>query len=139
MPRSWFARFTLLLGLGLIVAFVSTVPILGQDPDPKLENKGSPETVLGYVRDVGCLMRHPDVLKPTNDCALMCAKVGSPLVVASKNGALYTPISTSIPDASQRARLMPLVGKYVRVQGRVFERAGMKAIAIEQIETVVDH
>jgi hypothetical protein len=139
MPRSWFARFTLLLGLGLIVAFVSTVPILGQDPDPKLENKGSPETVLGYVRDVGCLMRHPDVLKPTNDCALMCAKVGSPLVVASKNGALYTPISTSIPDASQRARLMPLVGKYVRVQGRVFERAGMKAIAIEQIETVADH
>jgi hypothetical protein len=138
MPRSWFDRFTLMLALGLIAALVGTAPVMGQDPDPKLENKGTPETVLGYVRDVGCLMRHPDVLKPNNDCAAMCAKVGSPLVVASKNGTLYTPISTSIPDASQRARLMPLVGKYVSVQGRVFERAGMKAIAIEQIEAVPD-
>jgi hypothetical protein len=57
---------------------------------------------------------------------------------AAKSGALYTPISATIPDTSQRARLMPLVGKYVRARGRVFERASMKAIALEQIDIVDD-
>jgi hypothetical protein len=135
MRRSLIVRSILGAGFGL---FVTVVSASGQNPDPKLENKGTPETVLGYVRDVGCLMRHPDVLKPTNDCAVMCAKAGSPLVIAAKNGALFTPISSAIPDSSLRPRLMPFVGKYVRVRGRVFERAGMKAIAIEQIEAVAD-
>ena len=122
-------------GLGLFSAIGSAS---GQDPDPKLENKGTPETVLGYVRDIGCLMRHPDVLKPTNDCAVQCAKAGSPLVVAAKNGTLYLTISPTIPDSSQHAKLMPYVGKFVRARGRVFERAGIKAIAIDQIDAVSD-
>src|SRR5262249_22000353 len=105
-------------------------------PDPKLENKGTPATVLGYVRDVGCLMRHPDVLKPNNDCALMCAKAGSPLVIAAKDGTLYTPISPTIPDTNMRPKLMSLFGKYVRATGRVFERAGMKSLAIDKLEAV---
>jgi hypothetical protein len=110
--------------------------VAAQDPDPKLENKGTPATVLGYVRDICCLMRHPDVLKPVNDCAVMCAKAGSPLVVAAKDGALYLTISPAIPDSAQHTRLMPYVGQYVRARGRVFERAGVKAIAIDQIEKV---
>ena len=117
---------------------MGSAAIAGQDPDPKLENKGTPATVIGYVRDIGCLMRHPDVLKPTNDCAVMCAKAGSPLVVAAKDGTLYLTISPTIPDSSQHARLMPYVGQYVRAKGRVFERAGVKAIAIDQIEKADD-
>ncbi len=138
MRRSLIVRSILTASLALAIAGLAVVAASGQDPDPKLENKGTPGTVLGYVRDVGCLMRHPDVLKPVNDCAVMCAKAGSPLVIAAKDGALYTPISPTIPDTSQRARLMPLVGKYVRVRGRLFERAGMKTIAIEEIEAAAD-
>ena len=107
-------------------------------PDPKLENPGAPATVLGYVRDAACLMRHPDVTKPANDCALMCIKQGATIVIATKAGDLYTPIATEIPDSSQREKLMPYVAKYVRAQGRVFERGGMKTIAIERIEVVPD-
>jgi hypothetical protein len=125
------SRFMLVVGLGL---FAVIAPARAQDPDPKLENKGTAATVSGYVRDVGCLMRHPDVLKPNNDCAVMCVKAGSPIVIATASGELYTPISPSIPDTAQRTRLMPFVGKFVRARGRVFERAGMKAIAIEQID-----
>jgi len=127
----------LVCGLGLSFT-IATASAAGQDPDPKLENKGTPATVVGYVRDIGCLMRHPDVLKPTNDCAVQCAKVGSPLVVAAKDGTLYLTISPTIPDSSQHARLMPYVGKYVRARGRIFERAGIKAIAIDQIENAAD-
>src|SRR5215467_7697874 len=43
-------------------------------------NKSIRVTVRGYVRDVACLMKYNAALKPTNDCALMCARTGSPLV-----------------------------------------------------------
>jgi hypothetical protein len=39
-----------------------------------------------------------------------------------------------MPDIDQREKLMPFLGKYVRVAGQVFERAGTHAIAIKQIE-----
>jgi hypothetical protein len=121
----------------LLVLTLAVVPIYGgQDPDK--ENKGAPATVHGYVRDAACLMRHPDVIKPTNDCALMCIKEGAAIVIATKEGDLYTPIGPEIPDKSQRERLMPYVAKYVRAKGRVFERSGMKTISIEQIDVVPD-
>jgi hypothetical protein len=131
--RSLLIRSLLGASLGLTLA---SAPARGQDPN--LENKGTPETVLGYVRDAACLMRHPDVVKPTNDCALMCIKEGAAIVIATKKGELYTPIGPEIPDASQREKLMPYVAKYVRAKGRVFERGGMKAIAIDTIEVVPD-
>jgi hypothetical protein len=120
---------------GLLVA-LALAPAHGQDPNH--ENKGTPATVLGYVRDAACLMRHPDVTKPANDCALMCIKQGAAIVIATKGGDLYTPIATEIPDSSQREKLMPFVAKYVRATGRTFERGGMKTIAIEQIDVVAD-
>jgi hypothetical protein len=119
-----------------LVLMLAGVPAHGQDPNK--ENKGTSATVLGYVRDAACLMRHPDVTKPTNDCALMCIKEGAAIVIATKDGELYTPIGPEIPDTSQREKLMPYVAKYVRAKGRVFERGGMRTIAIEQIDVVPD-
>jgi hypothetical protein len=123
----------------IVLALMVSLPLLttrawGQNP--ALENKGKQQTIAGYMRDVAYLMRHPDVLKPSNDCAVMCARDGSPLVIASKTGELYLPISSTIPDQSLKERLTPLVGKYVRATGRVFQRSGMQAIAIEHIEAV---
>ncbi|MBV9182672.1 MAG: hypothetical protein JO356_15275 [Acidobacteria bacterium] len=122
---------------GFVLAMAVLLPalnpaVLGQDP--KLENRGKEAVIMGYVRDAACLMRHPDVLKPANECARMCARAGSPLIIATKTGGLYMPISATIPDKSQTDRLMPFVGKYVRVSGRVFERSGLQAIAITEIE-----
>ncbi len=122
---------TLVLFLFLQPTLTSTTQ--AQDVDPNKENKGKTMTIHGYVRDVACLMRHPDALKPTNECALECAKGGSPIFIVTKDGALYLPISATIPDTSQHARLMPFVGKYVEAKGLVFERAGLKAIDIHDI------
>src|SRR6202043_2579089 len=115
--RKRISRATMLvLLLALQIAAISTAR--AQDVDPKKENKGKPMTIRGYVRDVACLMRHPDALKPTNECALECAKGGSPMFIVSKEGALYLPISRSLPDTSQQRRLMPFVGKYVEAKGQ---------------------
>jgi hypothetical protein len=117
--------------LAFEITFVSTART--QVVDPAKENKGKPVTIHGYARDVACLMRHPDALKPTNECALECARTGSPIFIVTKDGALYLPISGTLPDTSQQKRLMPFVGKYVEASGQVFERAGLKAIDIHDI------
>jgi hypothetical protein len=38
-----------------------------------------------------------------------------------------------MPDADQRSRLIPFVGKYVKVSGTVYERKGTRAVAIASV------
>jgi hypothetical protein len=101
-------------------------------------SKSTRVTIRGYVRDIACLMKFNEALKPTNDCALMCARAGSPLVIITKKDVIYTPISQSIPDVSQRETLMPFVGDYVEITGDLYERSGIKAIVIDKIQTADD-
>jgi hypothetical protein len=69
-------------------------------------------------------------------CALECVRAGSPVAILTKDGDLYLPISDKMPDYDQRQKLMPFVGKYVRVSGIVFERSGTHAIVITEIKEV---
>lgn len=98
-------------------------------------NKSADATIEGLVRDISCPLQ--DKQSTTTDfnlkCALQCAKNGAPLIILSKDGVIYTPISDSMPDKDQRQRLMSFVGKYVKVTGQVFERTGTHAIIINRI------
>ncbi len=100
------------------------------------EYNGKPATIEGYLRDTACLFRVPTVTKAENDCMEMCVKNGAPLGIVAKDGTLYHPISGSLPDKSVRERLVPYAGKFVRAKGRVFERGGSHAIAIEKLEVI---
>ena len=90
------------------------------------------------MRDIACPIENPEATATTFNflCALDCAKQGSPLIILSKQGVIYIPISNEMPDKSQRQRLMPHLGKWVRVTGHVYMRGGTHAIAIESIEEV---
>jgi hypothetical protein len=101
-------------------------------------NQSMKVTVHGYVRDLAWLMKFNEALKPTNDCALMCARAGSPLIIVTNKNVIYTPISESIPDVSQREKLMPFVGEYIEVNGDFYERSGIKAIVIRKIQKADD-
>jgi hypothetical protein len=101
-------------------------------------NQSTKVTIHGYVRDLACLMKFNEALKPTNDCALMCARAGSPLVIVTPENVIYTPISESIPDVSQREKLMPFVGEYVDVTGDLYVRSGIKAIVIKKLQKADD-
>ena len=46
---------------------------------------------------------------------------------------MYLPIADKMPDYSQRQKLMPFVGKYVRVNGIAFERNRTHTIVITEI------
>ena len=97
-------------------------------------------TIEGLVRDIACPIQNKEATatKFNLKCAQDCARLGSPLIVLTPDGTVYTPISDTMPDQDQRGRLMPLLGKYVRVKGQVYERAGSHAIAIQQIEEMKD-
>jgi hypothetical protein len=107
---------------------------------PTGEADGTPGVVTGYVRDVACLLRNPKggaaVSPLTQDCLRKCVRGGSPIGILSEDGVLYTPVSDVIPDTSVRNAMLPYAGKYVRAKGRLFERGGLHAIAIEKIEII---
>jgi hypothetical protein len=100
----------------------------------------SKATIEGLVRDIACPIQNLEA-KATEfnlQCALACARHGSPLIIQTEDGELYIPISDSMPDTDRREKLMPFVGKYVRASGTVFERKGTRAIAIGEIKEMKD-
>jgi hypothetical protein len=93
-------------------------------------------TIEGLVRDIACPIQNLDgnATHLSMECAQACVRAGSPLAILTKDGELYLPISDKMPDYDQRQKLMPFVGKYVRVDGIAFERSGTHAIVIMEIK-----
>jgi hypothetical protein len=88
---------------------------------PTARAEGKLTTVKGYVIDSACAFVK-DLKKPiSSECALACAKAGSPLVILADDGVIYWPISAEVPAAGQNERLMPFAGQKVTVSGRVYQ------------------
>jgi predicted lipoprotein with Yx(FWY)xxD motif len=91
-------------------------------------------TVKGYVLDSACAFTK-NLDKPiSSDCALSCAKAGSPLVILSEDGKIYLPISKEMPAKGQNGILMKWAGQKVMATGSVYQRSGSHAIVIEKVE-----
>lgn len=96
-------------------------------------------TIVGYVRDSGCVHRFHEVIKPLpNGCVEACVRGGSPLVVLTKDEQVYHPISAEMPDVDVRQKLLPFVGKLVKITGHLYSRGGSNAISLEQIEEIME-
>jgi hypothetical protein len=94
-------------------------------------------SIVGYVRDSGCVHRFHEVVKPLhNGCLEACVKAGSPLLILTRDEEVYHPVSAQMPDVDVRPKLLPFAGKLVKVTGKVYERGGSKAIMLERIEEV---
>ena len=117
----------------IFVILLATAFAIGSALAGSAETKS--DTVKGYVVDSACAFVK-NVKKPMGggQCAMECAKAGSPLVILTDDGTIYWPISESMPATGQNQRLMEFAGKRVAAQGKVFERGGSHAIAIEKIE-----
>ena len=92
-------------------------------------------TVKGYVLDSACAYTK-NLEKPiSSDCAVSCAKAGSPLVILAEDGKIYLPISKEMPAKGQNGTLLKWAGQKVMATGSVYERSGSHAIVIEKIES----
>ena len=109
-------------------------------PQPEAQSHESKATIEGPVRAVACPIQNLEATAThlSMKCLVACARKGSPLVILTKDGELYLPISDKMPDTDQRPRLMPFLGKYVQVGGTVYERRGTHAIAIDEIKELKD-
>jgi DNA/RNA endonuclease YhcR with UshA esterase domain len=97
-------------------------------------------TIEGLVRDIACPVQNLEATAThyNKKCLLACARKGSPLIILTKDGDLYLPMSDQMPDADEQQKLMPFLGKYVQVTGTVYERKGTHAIAISEIKELKD-
>ena len=132
---SRFLSICLLAGCGIVSVLAAS------DSPPRTSMAGdranaSEATIEGLVRDVACPIQNLDgtATDLSLKCVRECIRGGSPLVILTKDGYLYFPISDKMPDTDQRQELMPFVGKYVRASGTVFERTGTHAIVITEIK-----
>jgi hypothetical protein len=124
-------RTARLISVGTLVLVLITVVIplvLSAQPS------GRAATVKGYVLDSACAFTK-NLSKPvSSDCAVACAKAGSPMVILADDGTLYWPISATTPATGQNDRLMQFAGQKVSAQGTVYAKGGSHAIVIEKIE-----
>lgn len=119
-------RFTKLPGKVIAVVLLA-VGVVGAADGPAV-------TVKGYVLDSACAFTK-DLKKPiSSQCAVACAKAGSPLVILAEDGTIYWPIADTTPASGQNAKLLPFAGEKVVARGKVYERGGSKAMVIEKIE-----
>ena len=95
---------------------------------------GKVATIKGYVFDSSCTFTK-DLKKPVSpECAVACAKAGSPLVIQTASGVIYLPIAGNQPASGQNDKLMPYAGQMVTVTGTVYMKGGTHAIVIDKIE-----
>jgi hypothetical protein len=118
------------------IVFLTVGILFAQEPNTK---EPSPVSIIGYVRDSGCVYRFHEVVKPLpNGCVEACARGGSALVVLTKDEHVYHPISAEMPDVDVRPKLLPFLGKLVKVTGHVYNRGGADAISLEHIQEVAE-
>lgn len=91
-------------------------------------------TVKGYVLDSACAFTKSLKKPVSSECAIACAKNGSPLVILTPAGTIYWPIADTTPSSSQNDKLLPFAGQKVTVTGKVFMRGGSTAIVISKVE-----
>jgi len=115
-----------------LILFAAAVTLAQQST-----KKEAPASIVGYLRDSGCVHRFREVVKPLpNGCVEACVRAGSPLLVLTKDEQVYHPISPEMPDVDVRQKLLPFVGKLIKITGHVYTRGGSNAISLEQIEEV---
>jgi len=128
------------LGLCLLVcSCLTSIFALSQAANDKPKTDApaheSKATIEDLVRDIACPIQNLEATATHLSMKYLreCARNGSPLVILTKDGELYLPISDKMPDTDQRQTLMPFLGKYVQATGTVYERKGTHAIVINDI------
>ncbi len=121
------------MNLQRIIAPFALVAILIAAAAASISAAEQSATIKGYVLDSACAFTK-NLKKPISaECAVSCAKAGSPLVILADDGAIYWPISDTMPAAGQNDRLLEFAGKKVSITGKVFSRGGSHAVVIKEI------
>lgn len=95
--------------------------------------QGAKTTISGWVIDSACAFTKGLDKPISKQCAVACAKKGSPLVIMRNDGTIFLPVSDKIRATAQNQKLLPYAGQHVTVTGKEYMRAGTHALVIETI------
>lgn len=96
---------------------------------------GKAVQITGLVVDTACFVGHDSSGPKHAKCAGTCARAGNALAIYDEAAkTLYLPVS--LDHKNPNAKLMEFIEKKVKVSGRVMEKAGLKGIAIENVEAL---
>jgi hypothetical protein len=96
---------------------------------------GKAAQITGLVVDIACFVGHDSSGPKHAKCAEACARAGNPLAIYDEaTKTLYLPIS--LDHKNPNTKLMKYIETKVKVTGAIMEKAGLKGIAIEKVETV---
>ncbi|HUE52376.1 MAG TPA: hypothetical protein VMO80_08550 [Terriglobales bacterium] len=119
-------KFTAITSKSILVVLLATAACVSAADSATV-------TVKGYVLDSACAFTK-GLSKPiSKQCATSCANAGSQLVILADDGTIYWPIADTTPSSGQNPKLLPFAGDKVTASGKIYERGGSKAIAIEKI------
>jgi hypothetical protein len=119
--------------IGCSILLFASAAVLAAD-----KGNAASVTVKGFVLDSACAFTKSLDKPVSSECAVACAKAGSPLVILADDGTIYWPIADTTPAPGQNARLLPVAGRKVIATGKVYQRGGSHAIVIETIEPQAD-
>ncbi len=119
-----------------LFAQVTALVALAAAPGMLLEAQQKSVTVEGYVLDSACAFTKSLEKPISRECALACAKNGSPLVILTSEGNIYWPIDEKTPAEGQNGRLTAYAGNRVKATGKLYDRGGSHALVIEKIEAL---
>ena len=117
-------RFTAMLLTGLAIVCLSWAS----------DVTSAQVSINGWVLDSACAVTKGLDKPISRDCAIQCAKAGSPLVILTDDGNIYWPISDTTPASGQNERLLPFAGGRVTASGKAYVRGGSHAIVLEKIQ-----
>ncbi|MBI4409364.1 MAG: hypothetical protein HY561_06620 [Gemmatimonadetes bacterium] len=122
-----------LLFLGIGIAGAS--PAAAQEAK-KAAKAAEPTAVslTGQVIDLSCKVVNGASGPDHRMCAEKCAEMGQPLAILGSDGTVYVPVNQGMGAKGENDRLKPFAEQSVKVKGKVFKRAGVNAILIEEIK-----
>ena len=106
-----------LLAIATVLGVITSTSVFAADQ----------KTITGWVLDSACAFIKGLKKAISIDCAVSCAKNGSPLVILQDDGSVFWPIAEVMPAEGQNKRLMPFAGKRVTVTGKTYMRGGSTA------------
>ena len=117
-----------------LAAFVFVVPSAATGQAPSKAPEGKAVTLTATVVDLSCKIMNNASGQDHLQCAQVCADKGQPLGLITDDGTFYVPLNAGMGADGENKRLRPFAEQRVTVTGRVINRGGMNAIAIDKVE-----
>jgi hypothetical protein len=116
---------------------IDSVAVISPPKKPRtFETRQIPNSrITGNVVDLACWLKAGNTLTSDPKCVGECATAGDPLVVATKDGRVYYPVSMTMPTTSVgTAKLLDYCAQRVRVYGTAIARGQGRAMIISKVE-----